>query len=254
MGTIAKTNAAAPGRAAMNVRSMALRSRRAGATPAGCGSHRPTGSSGNALSSQGHRGVRLLRRSRSAQRMAAQSLREFPTCDKRRRPGVAGGALGRSGGLDQGSRNTVFVVGLRRAADQLRRSFSLRGRYPASYSVQVPTEDVVRRGCRPFGARAGANRAPARPATTATRSRPDGGARARRRLAATGADMALKDVAGAAELSERVELLVPLLRANALRTEHDGRVAPENIAALAQAGAFRMTAPRSFGGYQVPVK
>ena len=66
--------------------------------------------------------------------------------------------------------------------------------------------------------------------------------------------MPLKDVAGAAELSERVELLVPLLRANALRTEHDGRVAPENIAALAQAGVFRMTAPRSFGGYQVPVK
>jgi alkylation response protein AidB-like acyl-CoA dehydrogenase len=65
--------------------------------------------------------------------------------------------------------------------------------------------------------------------------------------------MPLKDAAGAAGLSERVELLVPLLRANALRTEHDGRVAPENIAALAQAGVFRMTAPRSFGGYQVAV-
>jgi 3-hydroxy-9,10-secoandrosta-1,3,5(10)-triene-9,17-dione monooxygenase len=65
--------------------------------------------------------------------------------------------------------------------------------------------------------------------------------------------MSMTDIAEAAGLWERVEALVPLLRANALRTERDGRVAPENIDALAQAGVFRMTAPRAFGGYQVPV-
>src|ERR1700728_1412145 len=65
--------------------------------------------------------------------------------------------------------------------------------------------------------------------------------------------MSVTDSAEAAGLWERVEALVPLLCANALRTERDGRVAPENIDALAQAGVFRMTAPRAFGGYQVPV-
>jgi hypothetical protein len=55
-------------------------------------------------------------------------------------------------------------------------------------------------------------------------------------LPAAEAAMPLNDVAGAAGLVDRVESLVPLLRANVLRTEHDGRVAPENIAALARTG------------------
>jgi alkylation response protein AidB-like acyl-CoA dehydrogenase len=60
-----------------------------------------------------------------------------------------------------------------------------------------------------------------------------------------------------AELAEgllaRTESLVPLLRANALATEREGRVAAENIAALEQAGVFKMTAPREAGGYELPV-
>lgn len=64
---------------------------------------------------------------------------------------------------------------------------------------------------------------------------------------------ATADDAGAG-LAERAEALIPLLRANAVKTERDRRVAPENIAALADAGILRMTAPRRFGGYQVPVE
>jgi len=60
-----------------------------------------------------------------------------------------------------------------------------------------------------------------------------------------------------AELAEglltRTESLVPLLRANALATEREGRVAAENIAALERAGVFKMTAPRQAGGYELPV-
>jgi 3-hydroxy-9,10-secoandrosta-1,3,5(10)-triene-9,17-dione monooxygenase len=55
------------------------------------------------------------------------------------------------------------------------------------------------------------------------------------------------------ELLARTESLVSLLRANAQATERAGRVAAENIDALAGAGVFRMTAPREAGGYQLPV-
>ena len=48
----------------------------------------------------------------------------------------------------------------------------------------------------------------------------------------------------------RTTALVPLLRENALRTERERRVVPENIEALAEAGVFRLTLPRSFGGYE----
>jgi 3-hydroxy-9,10-secoandrosta-1,3,5(10)-triene-9,17-dione monooxygenase len=65
--------------------------------------------------------------------------------------------------------------------------------------------------------------------------------------------MALREAVDTAELRERAEALVPLLRANALATERAGRVAPPVIAALAQAGVFRMTAPRAFGGWQAPM-
>jgi alkylation response protein AidB-like acyl-CoA dehydrogenase len=46
---------------------------------------------------------------------------------------------------------------------------------------------------------------------------------------------------------------VPLLRRNALETERERRVAAENIAALAEAGIFRITLPRRFGGYECSV-
>ncbi|MYQ79656.1 MULTISPECIES: acyl-CoA dehydrogenase family protein [unclassified Streptomyces] len=44
--------------------------------------------------------------------------------------------------------------------------------------------------------------------------------------------------------------LLPLLRENAARTEADRRVAEENIEALADAGLFRLTVPRRFGGHE----
>lgn len=52
------------------------------------------------------------------------------------------------------------------------------------------------------------------------------------------------------ELKERAAALVPLLRENAARTESDRRVAAENIAALSEAGLFRLTVPRRFGGHE----
>jgi 3-hydroxy-9,10-secoandrosta-1,3,5(10)-triene-9,17-dione monooxygenase len=51
-------------------------------------------------------------------------------------------------------------------------------------------------------------------------------------------------------LLERVEAVLPLLRANAARTEEGRRVAEENIDALIAAGVFRMTVARRYGGYE----
>ena len=51
-------------------------------------------------------------------------------------------------------------------------------------------------------------------------------------------------------LLERVEALVPLLRENAQRTEEGRRVAEQNIEALTDAGVFRMTVGRRYGGYE----
>jgi 3-hydroxy-9,10-secoandrosta-1,3,5(10)-triene-9,17-dione monooxygenase len=55
------------------------------------------------------------------------------------------------------------------------------------------------------------------------------------------------------ELRQRTEALIPLLRANAAAAERDGRLPAENVAALARAGVFRMTAPREAGGFELPV-
>ncbi|MCX0242269.1 acyl-CoA dehydrogenase family protein [Streptomyces drozdowiczii] len=44
--------------------------------------------------------------------------------------------------------------------------------------------------------------------------------------------------------------LLPLLKENAARTEADRRVAEENIEALTDAGLFRLTVPRRFGGHE----
>jgi alkylation response protein AidB-like acyl-CoA dehydrogenase len=54
-------------------------------------------------------------------------------------------------------------------------------------------------------------------------------------------------------LLERVRGLVPMLRANAQRTEAERRVAEENIEALTAAGVFRMTVSQHFGGYESSV-
>ncbi|MFC8452098.1 acyl-CoA dehydrogenase family protein [Kitasatospora sp. NPDC057223] len=54
--------------------------------------------------------------------------------------------------------------------------------------------------------------------------------------------------------AERAAALVPLLRANAARTEEDRRVAEENITALAEAGLFRLTVPQRFGGQEANLR
>jgi len=52
----------------------------------------------------------------------------------------------------------------------------------------------------------------------------------------------------AATLVERAAALVPMLREQAAAAEKNRRVAPETCDALAEAGIFRMTAPKAFGG------
>ncbi|MDQ7908528.1 helix-turn-helix domain-containing protein [Phytohabitans sp. ZYX-F-186] len=58
------------------------------------------------------------------------------------------------------------------------------------------------------------------------------------------------DQAGAGLVSAAAEL-IPLLRANARRCEQERRLVEENLAALAGAGVFRMTAPRRYGGLEL---
>jgi alkylation response protein AidB-like acyl-CoA dehydrogenase len=58
---------------------------------------------------------------------------------------------------------------------------------------------------------------------------------------------------GAAGVVARASALVPLLRENALQTDRERRIPPENLAALTEAGVFRMTAPKRFGGYELPL-
>lgn len=53
-----------------------------------------------------------------------------------------------------------------------------------------------------------------------------------------------------AELVERAAALVPLLREQAGRAEREARLTDEVIAALTEAGIFRMRLPARFGGYE----
>jgi alkylation response protein AidB-like acyl-CoA dehydrogenase len=61
------------------------------------------------------------------------------------------------------------------------------------------------------------------------------------------------EVAAGEGVVERAAHLVPLLRRNAAQADRDRRIAPENIGALAEAGVFRITLPRRFGGYESSV-
>lgn len=56
----------------------------------------------------------------------------------------------------------------------------------------------------------------------------------------------------AQELVERAKALRPLLQKNAAKTE-DRRVPEESIQAIADAGLFRITVPRRYGGYEVNI-
>src|SRR5262249_18451785 len=58
----------------------------------------------------------------------------------------------------------------------------------------------------------------------------------------------------AAELVARVKELHPLLAKNAVVGEQDRRVAEDSIRALADAGLFRLTVPKRYGGYQTSMR
>jgi alkylation response protein AidB-like acyl-CoA dehydrogenase len=58
----------------------------------------------------------------------------------------------------------------------------------------------------------------------------------------------------AQDLVERAKALRPLLQKNATTTEDERRVPEENIQAIAEAGLFRITVPRRYGGYEVSIR
>jgi 3-hydroxy-9,10-secoandrosta-1,3,5(10)-triene-9,17-dione monooxygenase len=55
------------------------------------------------------------------------------------------------------------------------------------------------------------------------------------------------------ELVKRAKALRPLLQKNAATTEDERRVPEENIQAIAEAGLFRITVPRRYGGDEVTI-
>jgi 3-hydroxy-9,10-secoandrosta-1,3,5(10)-triene-9,17-dione monooxygenase len=57
-----------------------------------------------------------------------------------------------------------------------------------------------------------------------------------------------------AELMAKATALVPLLRAKAAETERARRIPDEVIAAMEQAGLFRMRAPKRFGGHEADLR
>lgn len=56
------------------------------------------------------------------------------------------------------------------------------------------------------------------------------------------------------DLVARAKALRSLLQKNAAITEEERRVPEENIQAIADAGLFRLTIPRRYGGYEVPIR
>jgi 3-hydroxy-9,10-secoandrosta-1,3,5(10)-triene-9,17-dione monooxygenase len=55
-------------------------------------------------------------------------------------------------------------------------------------------------------------------------------------------------------LLERISAIRPVLEKNALQTEIDRRVVEENIAALKDAGAFKIMVPQRYGGWQADIR
>ncbi len=55
-------------------------------------------------------------------------------------------------------------------------------------------------------------------------------------------------------LLERIAAIRPILEKNADRTEEDRRVVDENIAALKEAGAFKIMVPKRYGGWQTDIR
>ena len=71
-------------------------------------------------------------------------------------------------------------------------------------------------------------------------------------MTARPAVMAPPHAAEYAALVDRTRALVPLLAKHADRTEAAGSVVPEVVAALQDAGVFRIVQPRAVGGYEFP--
>ncbi|MGO2112494.1 MAG: acyl-CoA dehydrogenase family protein, partial [Pseudoclavibacter sp.] len=63
-----------------------------------------------------------------------------------------------------------------------------------------------------------------------------------------------ESVPTAAELVARVEELHPLLKKNAAAGEQDRRVVEESIQALTDAGMFKITIPKRYGGYETSMR
>ncbi|WP_030840126.1 acyl-CoA dehydrogenase family protein [Streptomyces hygroscopicus] len=57
-----------------------------------------------------------------------------------------------------------------------------------------------------------------------------------------------------AELIERAQGLIPLLRRNAEQTEKESRVPDESMTALREAGLLRLSTPRTWGGWELPMR
>lgn len=58
----------------------------------------------------------------------------------------------------------------------------------------------------------------------------------------------------AAELKKRITALLPLIREYAAQGEADRRIAQPVVDALQEAGAFKVTVPRRYGGYELPIR
>ena len=61
-------------------------------------------------------------------------------------------------------------------------------------------------------------------------------------------------VLGPEVLRERAEAVVPLLRENAARTERERQVVAENVDAIKEAGLFRLSVPKEYGGHGVGIR
>ncbi|MEU4898292.1 acyl-CoA dehydrogenase family protein [Streptomyces sp. NPDC044780] len=56
------------------------------------------------------------------------------------------------------------------------------------------------------------------------------------------------------ELIERAQGLIPLLRRNAEQTEKESRVPDESMTAMREAGLLRLSTPRKWGGWELPMR
>jgi alkylation response protein AidB-like acyl-CoA dehydrogenase len=74
------------------------------------------------------------------------------------------------------------------------------------------------------------------------------------------ATVSKEDIVASTQVPPREKLvsaasdLVPLLRANALWTEQNRRIHEESIEALAEAGIFKLRAPKRYGGFEVDAR